>query len=60
MSDWYRPRDGRVIAGVCAGLARKLGIDALWVRIAFVLLVWFAGVPIWAYLIGWLLMPNES
>ncbi|WOQ16406.1 PspC domain-containing protein [Raineyella sp. W15-4] len=59
MNDWYRPRNNRVIAGVCAGIARKLGIGANWVRLAFILLIWFAGVPLWIYLIGWILMPNE-
>lgn len=60
MTDWYRPRNDRVIAGVCAGIARKLGVSALWVRIGFIALIWFAGVPLWVYLIAWLVMPNEA
>lgn len=59
MNDWYRPRNGRVIAGVCAGIARKLGVSALWVRVGFIALIWVFGVPLWVYLIAWLLMPNE-
>lgn len=31
-----RSRTDRVLAGVCGGLGRYLGIDAIWVRIAFV------------------------
>ncbi len=29
-------RDNRKLLGVCAGLARSFGVDALWVRLAFV------------------------
>lgn len=60
MNDWYRPRNDRVIAGVCSGIARKLGVSALAVRIGFIALIWLAGVPVWFYLIAWILMPNES
>ena len=37
-----RSRDDKVIAGVCGGLARYLGVDAVILRIAFVVLA-FAG-----------------
>jgi len=38
--------------GVCAGIADFLGVDALWVRVAFVLLTFFgSGVPLLAYLL---------
>ncbi|MDQ1704563.1 MAG: hypothetical protein QOF18_929 [Frankiaceae bacterium] len=34
----FRRRDGRVVAGVAAGLAEHLHVDVLLVRVAFVLL----------------------
>jgi phage shock protein PspC (stress-responsive transcriptional regulator) len=55
-----RVEDGRVIAGVCAGLARYLGVDPTVVRIIFVLLALFAAGGVLIYLILWLLMPVES
>ncbi len=55
-----RSRDDRVLAGVCGGLARYLGIDAVLVRIAALLLIFAGGVGIVLYVIGWIAMPEES
>jgi phage shock protein C len=54
-----RSRDDRVIAGVCGGLARYLGIDAVLVRIAALLLIFAGGVGIVLYVIGWIAIPEE-
>jgi phage shock protein PspC (stress-responsive transcriptional regulator) len=54
-----RPRDGRVIAGVCAGLARRLGLSSGVVRLLFVLSCLLPGPQILIYLILWALLPNE-
>ena len=53
-----RSRDDRVIAGVAGGVARYLGVDALIVRIAFVILA-FPLPGILLYLLGWLFIPEE-
>lgn len=55
-----RVEDGRVIAGVCAGLGRYLGVDPTVVRVIFVLLALFAAGGVLLYLILWLLMPMDS
>ena len=55
-----RSRDDKVIAGVCGGLARQLGVRSRNVRIAFVVLVLAAGLSAWTYLIAWLLMPEDA
>ena len=54
-----RMEDGRMIAGVCAGLARYFGVDPTVVRIIFVLLALFAAGGVLLYLILWLIMPVE-
>ena len=54
-----RSRDDRVIAGVCGGLARYLGIDPVLVRIAALLLIFAGGIGIVLYVIGWIAMPEE-
>lgn len=54
-----RTEDGRMIAGVCAGLANYLGVDATIVRLIFVLLAIFAAGGVLLYLILWLIMPME-
>lgn len=53
----YRPAEGIVLAGVCAGLAENLRIPVLWVRLAFAAGVFFNGVSIVAYVILWRFMP---
>jgi phage shock protein PspC (stress-responsive transcriptional regulator) len=55
-----RLRSDRIIAGVASGFARHLGIDAAWVRIAFVVLAFFGGAGILAYLIAWIAIPEEG
>jgi phage shock protein PspC (stress-responsive transcriptional regulator) len=56
----YRPRDDRMIAGVCSGIARRFNLDPTIVRIAFVASLFLPGPQILIYLIAWLLMPDES
>src|SRR3954471_19571778 len=55
-----RPREGRMDAGVSAGIARHLNIDPTLVRIAFVVLAVAGGVGVAAYLAAFLLIPEEG
>jgi phage shock protein C len=55
-----RPRDNRWIAGVCAGLARRFGISPGMMRLLFVLSCLLPGPQFVAYLVLWILMPNED
>ncbi|HEX6056272.1 MAG TPA: PspC domain-containing protein [Intrasporangium sp.] len=54
-----RASDGRWFAGVASGLARRLGIDPLVVRAAFILLGLLFGMGLAVYFVLWLLMPDE-
>ncbi|MGY4719398.1 PspC domain-containing protein [Naumannella cuiyingiana] len=54
-----RPRNERVIAGVCSGIARRFGLNANLVRLIFVLSLLLPGPQILIYLLGWILLPNE-
>ena len=54
-----RPRHGKVIAGVCAGLADRFGISPFLVRLAFVLSCVLPGPQFIAYLVMWVLMPKR-
>jgi phage shock protein PspC (stress-responsive transcriptional regulator) len=56
----YRIRDGRLVAGVCAGIAAYFGVDPTLVRLAFVLLTVFGGIGILLYLGAWLVIPDET
>ena len=53
-----RPRRGRVIAGVCAGLADYFGWSRGLIRLGFLLFGIF-GVGELVYIILWILMPKE-
>jgi phage shock protein PspC (stress-responsive transcriptional regulator) len=55
-----RPRDDRIIAGVCSGIARRFNLDPTVVRIVFVASMFLPGPQILIYLVAWLLMPDEA
>src|SRR6187401_546272 len=56
-----RPRDGRVLGGVIAGLGRRFGIDPWPARLLFVLiLLVIPGSQILIYPLLWILMPSEQ
>jgi phage shock protein C len=54
-----RPRTGRFLAGVCAGLARRFGMKPAVVRLLFVLSVLLPGPQVLLYVALWILMPSE-
>ena len=55
-----RPTKGRVLAGVCLGIARQYRLDVTLVRVAMVALTVTGGVGLIAYIAGWLLIPQDS
>ena len=56
-----RPRDRRVLGGVCAGLGRRFGITPWLARLLFVVvLMVIPGSQILVYPILWVLMPSED
>ncbi|HEY1525677.1 MAG TPA: PspC domain-containing protein [Candidatus Angelobacter sp.] len=54
-----RPRQGRKIAGVCAGFAEYYDLDATLIRIVWVVCVVCGGVGLLAYLAAWIIIPEE-
>ena len=54
-----RDLDNRVIAGVCAGLGRRMGVDPVILRVAFVVAAAAGGAGIVLYGLAWLLLPAE-
>jgi phage shock protein C len=54
-----RPRNGRKIAGVCLGVSEYFDIDPTLVRLMWFLVAIFGGGGLIAYLIGWIVMPEE-
>ena len=55
-----RPREGRILGGVIAGLGRRLGIEPWPARLLFILLLMIIpGSQLLIYLILWILMPSD-
>ncbi len=56
-----RPRDGRVLGGVCAGIGRRFGLTPWISRLLFVLLLMVVpGSQLLIYPVLWILMPDEQ
>jgi phage shock protein PspC (stress-responsive transcriptional regulator) len=55
-----RPRRGRLIAGVAAGLARSFGVSPWVVRLLFVVSLLLPGPQFVIYIALWVLMPKEQ
>jgi phage shock protein PspC (stress-responsive transcriptional regulator) len=60
MPGLVRPKVGRRIEGVCAGIARAYKLDVNLVRVVMIFLVFFGGLGLVTYVAGWILMPNET
>ncbi|MFJ9808477.1 PspC domain-containing protein [Streptomyces sp. NPDC101158] len=60
MAALTRPRDGRVIGGVCAALARRFGISAWTMRVIFLASCLLPGPQFLLYLALWVLLPAEK
>ena len=52
-----RDLSGRWLGGVCAGIARRYGVDVWLVRLAFVVAAAAGGVGFALYALGWLVIP---
>ena len=53
-----RPQQGKMIAGVCAGLSQRLGMDVTLLRILFVVFA-LVGAGEIVYLVLWIVVPKE-
>ena len=55
-----RPRKGRWIAGVCAGLADRFGTSRTLMRLLFILSTIIPGPQFVIYIALWILIPSED
>jgi phage shock protein C len=55
-----RPLTGRMIAGVCAAFALHYGWDLNLVRIITALFIVLTGVGALAYIVAWVVIPEEA
>jgi phage shock protein PspC (stress-responsive transcriptional regulator) len=59
MTALIRPARGRIIAGVCAGLAIRFSTSAWLIRIIFLLSMLLPGPQILIYLALWIIVPKQ-
>lgn len=55
-----RDTDNKWLAGVCSGMARRLGVDPVLLRGGLLLLIVFGGFGLLLYLIAWALLPGPD
>lgn len=60
MKKIVRPRQGRVIGGVCAGLGQYFAIDPVLFRLGFVFLAICGGAGVLGYLIALFVIPSDD
>lgn len=54
----YKLKEGRIIDGVCGGFARYIGVESIWVRVAWAILALAGGIGIVAYLLAMYFFPR--
>ncbi len=60
MAQLSRPRSGRVIAGVCAAIARRFDVSPTLVRAIFVISCLLPGPQFLVYIALWIVVPSEA
>jgi len=56
----FRDTENSYISGVSSGLGHYFGIDAIWIRLAWILLIFGAGTGILLYILLWILVPEAK
>jgi len=56
----FRDTDNSYIGGVSSGLGHYFGIDSIWIRLIWVLLILGAGTGIFLYILLWILVPEAK
>jgi phage shock protein C len=54
-----RVREGKMLAGVCTGVARYLDVDPVLIRLGFVAATLLSGAGLLLYVACWVVMPKE-
>ncbi len=55
----YRSRTDRILGGVCSGIAKYFEVDPTIIRLITVALIFAGGSGILAYIIAWIIIPEE-
>lgn len=56
----YRNPDEKIISGVCGGLGAFLNIEAVWIRLLFIIFTCFFGIGFFVYVALWIALPSAQ
>lgn len=54
----YRDPDDKVVGGVCSGISHYIGVDPMWLRLAFAAAIFIWGTGFWLYVILLIILPK--
>jgi len=57
---FFRDTDNSYVGGVSSGLGHYFGIDAIWIRIIWIILIFGAGTGIFLYILLWIFVPEAK
>ena len=57
---FFRNPDEKVIGGVCSGIGAYFDIDPVWIRVLFLILLFFTGIGFITYVILWAAIPEAK
>ena len=57
---FFRNPDEKVIGGVCSGIGAYFDIDPVWIRVLFLILLFFTGIGFLTYVILWAAIPEAK
>lgn len=56
----FRNPDDKKVGGVCSGVAEYIGVDAVWMRLAFLIAFFGFGIGFLAYMVLWMAIPEAK
>lgn len=56
----YRDPDGKILAGICSGLAWYFDLDVTLIRVLMIIALFFGTTGFWVYLILWIVIPEAD
>ena len=56
----YRSKSNKIIAGVCGGIGEYFGVDPVLIRLLWVIFTLMGGAGVLAYIIAWIIIPEEK
>jgi phage shock protein C len=60
MDKLYRSKNNKIIAGVCGGIGEYFNVDPTLIRLLWLFISIMGGSGVLAYIIAWIIIPEET